>query len=43
MAVISLINQKGGCSKSTTAVHLSYWLSSKGHSVQLIEPIWVLH
>ncbi|MBE9216493.1 AAA family ATPase [Plectonema cf. radiosum LEGE 06105] len=37
MAVISLINQKGGCSKSTTAVHLSYWLSSKGHSVQLID------
>ncbi|MEM6751716.1 MAG: AAA family ATPase [Cyanobacteria bacterium P01_C01_bin.38] len=37
MSVISLINQKGGCSKSTTAVHLSYWLSSKGHSVQLID------
>lgn len=37
MAVISLINQKGGCSKSTTAVHLSYWLLSKGHSVQLID------
>lgn len=37
MPVISLINQKGGCSKSTTAVHLSYWLSSKGHSVQLID------
>ncbi|NJN12214.1 MAG: AAA family ATPase [Richelia sp. RM1_1_1] len=37
MAVISLINQKGGCSKSTTAVHLSYWLSNKGHSVQLID------
>ncbi|MGB6295431.1 MAG: AAA family ATPase [Rivularia sp. (in: cyanobacteria)] len=37
MSVISLINQKGGCSKSTTAVHLSYWLSNKGHSVQLID------
>ena len=37
MSVISLINQKGGCSKSTTAVHLSYWLSGKGHSVQLID------
>lgn len=37
MPVISLINQKGGCSKSTTAVHLSYWLSGKGHSVQLID------
>mgnify|MGYP001792019004 FL=1 len=37
MTVISLINQKGGCSKSTTAVHLSYWLSSKGNEVQLID------
>ncbi|MEA5595715.1 AAA family ATPase [Rivularia sp. UHCC 0363] len=37
MSVISLINQKGGCSKSTTAVHLSYWLSKKGYSVQLID------
>jgi len=37
MSIISLINQKGGSSKSTTAVHLSYWLSSKGHSVQLVD------
>ena len=27
--VISLVNQKGGVSKSTTSVHLSYWLISK--------------
>ena len=37
MSVISLINQKGGCSKSTTAVHLSFWLASKGYSVQLVD------
>lgn len=26
MAVIAFVNQKGGCAKSTTAVHFAYWL-----------------
>lgn len=29
MTIIALINQKGGCGKSTTAVHFSYWLATK--------------
>src|SRR4028119_575207 len=27
--IISFINQKGGCAKSTTAVHFAYWLATK--------------
>ena len=37
MPVIALVNQKGGCSKSTTAVHLSYWLKKKGYEVRLVD------
>lgn len=37
MAVIALVNQKGGCAKSTTAVHLAYWLTLKKHSVSLVD------
>lgn len=29
MSIIALINQKGGCGKSTTAVHFTYWLATK--------------
>jgi chromosome partitioning protein len=29
MTTIALINQKGGCGKSTTAVHFAYWLATK--------------
>ena len=37
MSVIALVNQKGGCSKSTSAVHLSCWLFNKGYKVQLLD------
>ncbi len=35
--VIALVNQKGGCSKSTTAVHMSCWLSEGGDKVHLLD------
>ncbi|MFM7425387.1 MAG: AAA family ATPase [Elainella sp.] len=37
MAVIAFINQKGGCAKSTTAVHFAYWLHHKQRKVLLID------
>ncbi|MFW6264137.1 MAG: AAA family ATPase [Cyanobacteriota bacterium] len=36
MSIISIVNQKGGCGKSTTAVHLADWLSQNA-SVMLID------
>lgn len=37
MVVIALVNQKGGCAKSTTAVHFAYWLVQKKHQVLLVD------
>lgn len=35
--LIALANVKGGCGKSTTAVHLCHWLARKGKTVGLID------
>ncbi len=37
MPVIAFTNQKGGCAKSTTAVHFAYWLVQKQHQVLLVD------
>jgi len=37
MVIVSLINQKGGCGKTTTAVNLSYALAKNNSSVLLID------
>lgn len=50
MSVIAIINQKGGCSKSTSAVHLAFWLKSQGYKIRLIDAdtqhsssLWTAH
>ncbi len=37
MIVIPVVNQKGGCGKTTTAVNLSYALALEGHKVLLVD------
>jgi chromosome partitioning protein len=35
--MVGLTQQKGGCAKSTTAVHLAHWLQRRGHRVHLVD------
>lgn len=35
--LIGILNRKGGCGKSTTAVHLAYWLVQRKQSVIVID------
>ncbi len=37
MTILAVVNQKGGCAKSTTSVHLAYWLQSQGNAVCVID------
>lgn len=37
MTIISLVNQKGGCGKSTTSIHLAEYLRRQGKDVTLID------
>lgn len=37
MPILGIVNQKGGCAKSTTSVHLAYWLQTKGYAVTVID------
>jgi len=35
--IISIVNQKGGCGKSTLAVHLAAWMSEQGKKVIVVD------
>lgn len=37
MPVISFVNQKGGCGKSTTTCHLAYWMMKRRHRVAVVD------
>lgn len=37
MPIIALVNQKGGCAKSTTSVHFVHWLHQKKKRVLLVD------
>ncbi len=35
--IVAFVNQKGGCGKSTTAVHFAYWLHQQGKRVVVVD------
>jgi chromosome partitioning protein len=37
MAIVVFVNQKGGCGKSSSAVHYAYWLTQQGKRVLLVD------
>lgn len=37
MTIIAFVNQKGGCSKSTSAVHLASWLKEQNFNVLVVD------
>jgi len=37
MSVISFVNQKGGCGKSSLSCHLAWWLANQGKSVAVVD------
>lgn len=37
VAILAVVNQKGGCAKSTTSVHLAAWLQTQGQTVCVID------
>ena len=36
-AIVAFVNQKGGCAKSTTAVHYAHWLLQQGKQVLIVD------
>lgn len=37
MAVVSFVNQKGGCGKSSLSCHFAWWLANQGHTVAVVD------
>ena len=37
MPIECFVNQKGGCSKSTSSIHYSRWLKKAGHTVAVVD------
>jgi chromosome partitioning protein len=35
--IIALVNEKGGCGKTTLAVHIACWLADQGNDVAFVD------